>query len=173
MNLMDETLHLEPEQFDLLVSEVMDELPQEWAPLLDNMAVVVEDEPAEDDLPAGSPADTLLLGCYRDTAPVQLIGGGLTGPAVAAPPEIALFQGAYPAFLRRARDLGFTTIEVSDGTLRMDDATRERCVKSALDAGFKVPATWEICSDPLPRNASGKVLRHVVLGLAEQTFVEE
>ena len=40
-------------------------------------------------------------------------------------------------------------------------------------AGFKVPATWEICSEPLPRNASGKVLRHVVLGLAEQTFVEE
>ena len=90
---MEETLHLEPEQFDLLVSEVMDELPQEWAPLLDNMAVVVEDEPAEDDLPAGSPADTPLLGRYRDTAPVQLIGGGLTGPAVAAPPEIALFQG--------------------------------------------------------------------------------
>src|SRR5881392_3000202 len=93
MNLMEETLHLEPEQFDLLVSEVMDELPKEWAPLLDNMAVVVEDEPAEDDFPAGSPADTLLLGRYRDTAPVQLIGGGLTGPAVAAPPEIVLFQG--------------------------------------------------------------------------------
>jgi predicted Zn-dependent protease with MMP-like domain len=56
------------------------------------MAVVVEDEPTEDDLAAGSPTDTLLLGRYRDTAPVQLIGGGLAGPAVAAPPEIALFQ---------------------------------------------------------------------------------
>jgi len=87
MNVMEETLHLEPEQFDLLVSEVMDELPQAWAPLLDNMAVVVEDEPAEDDRPAGSPADTLLLGRYRDTAPVQLIGGGLTGPAMAAHPR--------------------------------------------------------------------------------------
>jgi predicted Zn-dependent protease with MMP-like domain len=89
----DEPLHLEPEQFDLLVSEVMDELPQEWAPLLDKMAVVVEDEPAEDDLPAGQPPETPLLGRYRGTAPLQLIGGGLTGPAVAAPPEIALFQG--------------------------------------------------------------------------------
>ena len=90
---MEEALHLEQEHFDLLVSEVMDELPQEWAPLLAKMVVVVEDEPAEDDLPAGSPPDTPLLGHYRDTAPVQLIGGGLTGPAVAAPPEIALFQG--------------------------------------------------------------------------------
>jgi len=90
---MEEALHLEPEQFDLLVSEVMDELPQEWAPLLDKMAVVVEDEPTEDDLPAGSPLDTPLLGRYRGTAPVQLIGGGLAGPAVSAPPEIALFQG--------------------------------------------------------------------------------
>src|SRR5919201_6341490 len=94
MTLMEETLHLEPEQFDLLVSEVMDELPQEWAPLLDNMAVVVEDEPAEDDLPAGSPLDTPLLGRYRDTAPVQLIGGGPSGAGAGAPPEIAPFQGA-------------------------------------------------------------------------------
>ena len=93
MNVMEETLHLEPERFDLLVSEVMDELPQEWAPLLDKMAVVVEDEPAEDDLPAGAPPDTPLLGRYRGTASMQLIGGGLAGPAVAAPPEIALFQG--------------------------------------------------------------------------------
>src|SRR2546423_7042571 len=77
----------------------MEELPQEWAPLLAKMVVVVEDEPAEDDLPTESPADTLLLGRYRDTAPVQLIGGGVTGPAVAAPPEIALFQGP----LERAR----------------------------------------------------------------------
>lgn len=70
------------------------------------------------------------IACFRE-ADIEVNPGGTCG-------EIALFQGAYPAFLRRARDLGFTTIEVSDGTLRMDDATRERCVKSALDAGFKV-----------------------------------
>jgi phosphosulfolactate synthase len=52
--------------------------------------------------------------------------------------EIALFQGAYLPFLRRAAELGFNTIEVSDGTVQMDDATRERCIKQALDAGFKV-----------------------------------
>ena len=58
---MEEALHLEPEQFDLLVSEVMDELPQEWAPLLAKMVVVVEDEPTEDDLPAGSPRRLMKL----------------------------------------------------------------------------------------------------------------
>jgi phosphosulfolactate synthase len=52
--------------------------------------------------------------------------------------EIALYQGRYPQFLERARDLGFTTIEVSDGTVWMDDDTRERMIKSAQDAGFKV-----------------------------------
>ncbi len=52
--------------------------------------------------------------------------------------EIALFQDAFVPFLRRAADLGFNTIEVSDGTVQMDDSTRERCIKQALDAGFKV-----------------------------------
>ncbi len=64
-------------------------------------------------------------------ADIDVNPGGTSG-------EIALFQNAYPAFLKRAAELGFSTIEVSDGTLRMDDATRERCIESALDAGFKV-----------------------------------
>ena len=52
--------------------------------------------------------------------------------------EIALHQGRFAEFLRRARDLGFTTIEVSDGTVSMDDATRERLITGVLDAGLKV-----------------------------------
>jgi len=52
--------------------------------------------------------------------------------------EIALFEGAYPAFLMRAADLGFNVIEVSDGTVHMDDATRERCIKLALVSGLQV-----------------------------------
>lgn len=52
--------------------------------------------------------------------------------------EIAIFQGKFPQFLAHGKDLGFTTIEVSDGTITMDDATRERAIKQALDAGFKV-----------------------------------
>jgi phosphosulfolactate synthase len=70
------------------------------------------------------------IGLFR-AAEIDVNPGGTSG-------EIALYQGRYPAFLERARDLGFTTIEVSDGTIWMDDDTRERAIKSALDAGLKV-----------------------------------
>ena len=40
-------------------------------------------------------------------------------------------------------------------------------------AAFKVPAHWELRSEPLPRNASGKVLKNVLTGSAENPFVAE
>lgn len=40
-------------------------------------------------------------------------------------------------------------------------------------ASFKVPAHWEIRNEPLPRNAAGKVLKNVLRGEAENTFIEE
>jgi acyl-CoA synthetase (AMP-forming)/AMP-acid ligase II len=40
-------------------------------------------------------------------------------------------------------------------------------------AAFKVPSAWEIRTEGLPRNATGKVLRHVLLGTAAGGFVEE
>jgi acyl-CoA synthetase (AMP-forming)/AMP-acid ligase II len=40
-------------------------------------------------------------------------------------------------------------------------------------AYFKVPSRWEVRTDPLPRNATGKVLRDVALGKADNAFVEE
>ncbi len=52
--------------------------------------------------------------------------------------EIAFHQGKYDRFLSHARELGFNTIEVSDGTVTMDDVQRERIVKQTLYAGFKV-----------------------------------
>jgi phosphosulfolactate synthase len=64
-------------------------------------------------------------------ADIEVNPGGTCG-------EIALHQERYPEFLARARDLGFTTIEVSDGTIFMDDATRERSVKCVLEAGMNV-----------------------------------
>ena len=64
-------------------------------------------------------------------ADIEVNPGGTSG-------EIALHQGRFSEFLTRARELGFTTIEVSDGTIPVDDATRERMVKDALAAGFLV-----------------------------------
>ncbi len=40
-------------------------------------------------------------------------------------------------------------------------------------AYFKVPAFVEIRTEPMPRNATGKVMKHVLSGDAENTFVEE
>ena len=40
-------------------------------------------------------------------------------------------------------------------------------------AYYKVPTHVEIRSEPLPRNATGKVLKSVLTGEAENTFREE
>ncbi|MEZ4217628.1 MAG: class I adenylate-forming enzyme family protein [Myxococcota bacterium] len=40
-------------------------------------------------------------------------------------------------------------------------------------AYYKVPQYVELRSEPLPRNATGKVMKHVLTGEAENTFVEE
>jgi acyl-CoA synthetase (AMP-forming)/AMP-acid ligase II len=40
-------------------------------------------------------------------------------------------------------------------------------------APFKIPAHWEVRTELLPRNATGKVMKHVLLGFAENTFVDE
>jgi acyl-CoA synthetase (AMP-forming)/AMP-acid ligase II len=40
-------------------------------------------------------------------------------------------------------------------------------------APFKVPSHWEIRDTPLPRNATGKVLKQVLTGEGESQFVEE
>ncbi len=40
-------------------------------------------------------------------------------------------------------------------------------------AAYKVPSLWEVRREPLPRNASGKVLKDVLTGEAPNRFVEE
>jgi long-chain acyl-CoA synthetase len=40
-------------------------------------------------------------------------------------------------------------------------------------SSYKVPAHVEIRHEPLPRNATGKIMKHVLAGEAENTFVEE
>lgn len=52
--------------------------------------------------------------------------------------EAAVAQGKVAAYVNRARELGFNTLEVSDGTIEMNAATRNDIVKRAKDAGFKV-----------------------------------
>lgn len=52
--------------------------------------------------------------------------------------EVAVWQGTLDRYLDRARELGFTAIEVSDGTIEMDARTRREAIQKAVKAGFRV-----------------------------------
>ena len=62
-------------------------------------------------------------------------------------------------------------VVTGEGASVDEDALAGWCAESL--AAFKVPAHWELRSEPLPRNAAGKILKKVLLGQAENTFVEE
>jgi len=52
--------------------------------------------------------------------------------------EVALWKKKYADYLSRAEELGFDAIEVSDGTIEMDDAMRQTAIENALAKGFTV-----------------------------------
>jgi phosphosulfolactate synthase len=52
--------------------------------------------------------------------------------------EVAIWQKKFDAYLDRARDLKFSAIEVSDGTIEMPLSVRNDAIKKSLDKGFKV-----------------------------------
>jgi long-chain acyl-CoA synthetase len=51
------------------------------------------------------------------------------------------------------------------------DAVRAWCAESL--AAYKVPAHVELRTSPLPRNASGKIMKHVLSGDSANSFIEE
>lgn len=65
------------------------------------------------------------------SAGVQIYPGGTLT-------EIALLQGHYEEYLNRALELGFETIEISDGTIELSRGKRRHCIKTAVEAGLKV-----------------------------------
>lgn len=52
--------------------------------------------------------------------------------------EIAVWEGVVPEFLKKARRIGFSMIEVSDGTIEMAPAVRGDLIRRAADEGFLV-----------------------------------
>jgi phosphosulfolactate synthase len=52
--------------------------------------------------------------------------------------EVAIWQKAFDAYLMKAAELGFSALEVSDGTIEMDLLTRKTSIQKAINAGFKV-----------------------------------
>jgi acyl-CoA synthetase (AMP-forming)/AMP-acid ligase II len=63
-------------------------------------------------------------------------------------------------------------ILVPEPGVRLDADRLARFVGETL-AYFKVPSQWEFRAEPLPRNATGKVMKHVLLGESVNPFVED
>ena len=59
-------MRIPPEEFEALVEQALEGLPEEFAELLENVAVMVEDEPDPEDLEAlGMEPDEELFGLYQ------------------------------------------------------------------------------------------------------------
>jgi acyl-CoA synthetase (AMP-forming)/AMP-acid ligase II len=62
-------------------------------------------------------------------------------------------------------------VVVRPGSPLTDDEVRAFCAETL--ASYKVPEHVELRTEPLPRTANGKVMKQVLAGEAENTFVEE
>ncbi|MCP3983544.1 MAG: acyl--CoA ligase [bacterium] len=96
------------------------------------------------------------------------------------PAEIELRLEAHPD-VREVAIVGSDHLELGqevkavvvpeDGASPDPDALAEWVAETL--AYFKVPSKWEFRYEALPRNATGKVMKHVLLGEAHNPFVEE
>jgi acyl-CoA synthetase (AMP-forming)/AMP-acid ligase II len=63
-------------------------------------------------------------------------------------------------------------VVIPEPVAKLDERELAAWVGETL-AAYKVPTRWEIRSEPLPRNPSGKVLKNVLRGEVPSAFVEE
>ncbi len=96
------------------------------------------------------------------------------------PIEIELRIAAHPKVMEAAvvgvdhEELGqeVKAIAVPMPDMEIDTKELAEWVAQTL-APYKVPAHWEVRNTPLPRNAVGKVMKHVLTGDEESAFTEE
>lgn len=82
-------MELSDEQFDTLITKAMDELPQDRIQGLDNVAIVMADEPTDEQKQKMQIREgTILLGLYEGI-PLTQRGGGYT---FVLPDKITLFK---------------------------------------------------------------------------------
>jgi len=81
--------------------------------------------------------------------------------------EAAVVGVAHPSLGQEVK-----AVVVPRAGAALEPETLSRWVGETL-AYYKVPSRWETRAEPLPRNASGKVLKDVVVGERENRFVEE
>ena len=90
-------MQLSDEQFDQLITRAMDELPQEYIRGLENVAIVYEDEPTEEQkMKMKIDQNHLLLGLYEGI-PLTQRGNGYT---FVLPDKITLFKHSILAVVR-------------------------------------------------------------------------
>ena len=93
-------MHLTRSEFEYVVEEALRALPARFAELLDNVAVVVEEEPSDEDLDLVEDEDGELLGIYRGIARTRRTYDML--PAL--PDQIAIFRGPILRVTRSRRE---------------------------------------------------------------------
>ncbi len=79
--------------------------------------------------------------------------------------ELALLQGRLVEFLDRARSLGFTGIEVSDGTINLDLETRSSTIQLARAYGFELVVSEVGKKDPRDLAPDTELWRQVMMDL--------
>jgi acyl-CoA synthetase (AMP-forming)/AMP-acid ligase II len=62
-------------------------------------------------------------------------------------------------------------VVVREGTVLDPDVLRDFCAETL--SSYKIPVNLEIGTAPLPRNATGKVMKHVLAGTSASAFVDE
>ena len=78
-------------EFERVVNEALESLPERFARLLENVAIAVEEEPTAEDLASGEDGldeDSELLGIYRGVALTERMHD-----APLLPDEIAVYRG--------------------------------------------------------------------------------
>jgi predicted Zn-dependent protease with MMP-like domain len=96
------TMRVPPEEFEHLVQKALDGLPEEFAALLDNVAVVIEEEPSEEDFDVVGldPREDELLGLYTGI-PLSERDSFYS----ALPDKVALFRGPILRVCRSRREV--------------------------------------------------------------------
>ena len=83
------TSSISSSDFDSIVQQALDSLPEQFAGLLENVAVVTEEEPSAEDLELVETSGDELLGIYRGVALTERSHDML--PTL--PDQIAIFRG--------------------------------------------------------------------------------
>ncbi|HTG33848.1 MAG TPA: metallopeptidase family protein [Thermoanaerobaculia bacterium] len=95
-------MRIPPEEFEALVEHALEGLPEEFAELLENVAVMVEDEPDPEDLQAlGMEPDEELFGLYQGVP----LSDRDSFYQAAMPDRVFIYRGPILRFCRDRRQV--------------------------------------------------------------------